>query len=268
MPAKAITRRAPKTTRRKVWVHAFYLCQPFLQFFALIAVLIVFTRCSPLASSTDKASALKTSPRGGDTSGLAEALALEDSFLKNLKELSVTEMEVVSETGIEAVAKDAPHIDLPMEENEVRSFFELRNRPGITGPLHRRPNVLFLPLNQELQDSFFANSIVRIDLSSRLKGHTKDNARRLLFQNLRQSVDSKELGAAIYLTLPDSTMARVQGAFSDLKIQVKISLSLPDEDKAYLEVRRLDEGASQAGINAALLAAALKEDGQLAILLE
>lgn len=267
MPAKANTHRAPKTTRRKVWVHAFYLCQPFLQFFALIAVLIIFTRCSPLAPSTDKTSALKTGPRG-DTSGLAEALALEDSFLKNLKELSVTEMEVVSETGIESVAKDAPHIDLPMEENEVRSFFELRNKRGITALKRRRPNVLFLPLNQDLQDSFFANGAVRIDLSSRLKGHTKDDARRLLFQNLRQAINNKELGAAAYLTLPDSTMTRVQGAFSDLKIQVKISLSVPDDDSAYLEVRRLDDGASQAEINAVLLAAALKEDAQLAILLE
>jgi len=61
-------------------------------------------------------------------------------------------------------------------------------------------------------------------------------------------------------------MQRVQGAFDDLKLDVKISISVTAEDKAFLEIRRMEGTHSQD--NAALLEAALKEATQLSILLE
>jgi hypothetical protein len=262
MPAKAKPSRAPKTTRRKVWVHSFYLLQPFVQFFALVAVLLIFTRCSPLAPSTNKGSALQSAaPVVGGSSGLAEAEALEQSFLANLKELSTSEMEIISETDQETLASSAPHADVSISEPEVRSLFEKRNKR-----FSRHQRVLFLPLDHAQLEAFFVSNVIRVDLSERLKGHTKDKARKLLFRNLSESAENKKIGGTAHLVLPDTTMQRVQGAFDDLKLSVKISLSVPGEDKAYLEIRRVEETTSQD--DAALLEAALKEAIQLSILLE
>lgn len=267
MPAKAKAHRAPKTARKKVWVHAFYLLQPFLQFFALVAVLFIFARCSPLAPSTDKSALKSSGPITTDTSSLAEAAALEEAFLNNLKELSVSEMEVISETEIEANTRSAPHVDEPMDESGIRTLFEKRNKKGVAG-LKKPSQVLFLPLDQASQEAFFVNSVLRIDLSERIKGHTKEKARRLLFQHLQESAESKKIGATALLVMPDATMERVNGAFADLKLSIKISISIPSDDKAYLEIRRVDEAASHTQDNAVLLEAALKEATQLSILLE
>jgi hypothetical protein len=272
MPAKAKkipqSKRAPKAKRKKVLLHTFYLLQPLLQFFALIAVMLIFARCSPLSPSTQKGSALQTSgPVSVGVSELAEAAALEEAFLNNLKELSSTEIEVISETDQEMVASNAPHVDEPMNEAGIRSLFAQRNRKGVK-LLSKPPQVLYLPLDQNSHEAFFVNNVLRIDLAERLKANTKEKARRLLFKNLIESVDNKKLGASALLVLPDATMERVHGAFSELKLQVRISISVPSEDKAYLEIRRLEDDSSQARNNAVLLEAALKEAARLSILLE
>ena len=42
MPKK---KKAPRTSRKKAWLHAFYLVQPFMQFFALMAIILFLARC-------------------------------------------------------------------------------------------------------------------------------------------------------------------------------------------------------------------------------
>lgn len=254
-------KRAPKASRPKLWVHTFYLLQPFVQFFALIAVMLILARCSPLAPSTDRIGALTTNPPI-DNSEQAAAAALEQEIQASLTEINTTQLEVIPETEMGKISATAPHVDAPMRELDVKGVF-----PSI-GKKRKNRKVMLLPLAADSQEALFRDGHVRIYLSERLKSQTKDKAMRLLLQNLNASIANKEIGAAAYLVLPDATMQRVNGAFDSLTLTLKVSLSIPAEDRAYLEIHREVDDPAHAQDNAALLAAALDEAGQLAILLE
>lgn len=259
MPAKA--KRAPKASRPKIWVHTFYLLQPFVQFFALIAVMLILARCSPLAPSTDRVGALNANPPI-DNSEQAAAAALEQEIQASLSEINTTQLEVIPESEMNKISVDAPHVDAPMRELDVKGVFP------VVGKKRKNRKVMLLPLAPESQEALFRDGRVRIYLSERLKSQTKEKALRMLLQNLNASIANKEIGAAAYLVMPDATMQRVNGAFDSLALTLKVSLSIPAEDRAYLEIQREEDDPAHAQDNAALLAAALDEHGQLAILLE
>jgi hypothetical protein len=260
MPTKA-KKRAPKASRKKVWVHTFYLLQPFVQFAALIAVMLILARCSPLAPSTDRNEALQVT-RPSENGEMAAAAALEEEIQSSLAEVNTTQLEVIPESEMNRIASDAPHVDSPMQELDVKSVFP------IVGKKRKNRKVMLLPLAPESQEALFRDGRVRIHLSERMKSQTKEKALRFLLQNLNASLANKEIGAAAYLVLPDATMQRVNGAFDSLSLTLKVSLSIPAEDRAYLEIQRMEDDPAHAQDNAALLAAALDEAGQLAILLE
>jgi hypothetical protein len=259
MSSKA--KRAPKASRPKLWVHTFYLLQPFVQFFALIAMMLILARCSPLAPSTDRVGALNTNPPI-DNSEQAAAAALEQEIQASLSEINTTQLEVIPESEMNKISADAPHVDVAMRELDVKGVFPTM------GKKRKNRKVMLLPLTADSQEALFRDGHVRIQLSDRLKSQTKDKALRLLLQNLNSSIANKEIGAAAYLVMSDATMQRVNGAFDSLNLSLKVSLSIPAEDRAYLEIQREEDDPAHAQDNAALLAAALDEHGQLAILLE
>lgn len=254
-------KRAPKASRPKIWVHTFYLLQPFVQFFALIAIMVILTRCSPLAPSTDRVSALTGNPPL-ENSEQAAAAALEQEIQASLSEINTTQLEVIPESEMNRISSDAPHVDSPLRELDVKGVF------SSVGKKRKNRKVMMLPLSAESQEALFRDGQVRIQLSDRLKSQTKEKPLRLLLQNLNASIANKELGAAAYLVMPDATMQRVNGAFDSLNLSLKVSLSIPADDRAYLEIHREEDDPAHAQDNAALLAAALDEHGQLAILLE
>jgi hypothetical protein len=269
MPSRAkairpLRTRAPRATRRKLWVHTFYLAQPFLQFFALIAIMLILARCSPLSPSTDKESELQQPAGLAQISQQAEAAALEESIQASLKELSSLELRVISDTELATFSRNLLDLDHPFSEPGIHAHFEQRSAAG----LRNRQNILLIPLAPDQMGAFFLNGTLRLDLMERLNSQTQPAAKKLLIQYLRQSMAHKELGALALLVLPDSTMIRVQGAFSDLKVPIRIALGMPSDEAAYLELRRLEEDPAFAQANAVLLEAALKEAHTLAILLE
>lgn len=262
MPAKS-KKRAPKASRKKVWVHTFYLLQPFMQFFALVAAVLIFARCSPLAPSTDRAGGGVQDPVVLGSSAQANAAALEQEITANMQELNSSQLEVVSQSEIEQIADGAPHADQAIPEAGVRVLFARRGMLNF-GKSARK--ILFLPLSAENQEALFRDNHIRLDLGARLKNQSKEKAVELLLSKMKHASKASDLGAAAYLVLPDASMQRANGAFSGLNLTLRISLSVPADDRAYLEINR--ENASLSPNDAALLSAALADQYQLAILLE
>src|SRR4051812_19739599 len=85
MPAQHQRKKPPITSQRKQMIYAIHLAQPFLQFFALMAVLFFLSRCSPLSSSSDKSPKKSAS----DNSALATPsdAALEEDIKKAEREI-------------------------------------------------------------------------------------------------------------------------------------------------------------------------------------
>jgi hypothetical protein len=263
MPAKS-KKRAPKASRKKVWVHTFYLLQPFMQFFALMAAVLIFARCSPLAPSTDRAGGAGVQdPVVIGTSEQANAAALEQEIAANMQELNSSQLEVVSQSEIAQIADGAPHADQAISETGVKGLFA---HHGLLSLGKSTRKILFLPLSAENQEALFRDNHIRLDLGARLKNQTKDKALELFLKKMKDASKASDLGAAAYLVLPDASMQRANGAFSALSLTLRISLSVPADDRAYLEINREDASLSQD--DAALLSAALADQYQLAILLE
>lgn len=262
MPVK----KAPAAKTKKVWLHAFYLAQPIVQFLTLIAVLVVFTRCSPLASSTDRLPKLKTleEVQGPNSAAAAEA-AREESIVKNSKEVSEHDLTVVSETEFRQSSKSLLHADDNLDERQVQSLEQERDQARAV-PFRRTPKILVLPLGQEKLTELFREGKLRVNLSERLH-RAQPRARQSLYKLLAKSLESGDLDANSHLVLSDAAMRRARTDFTALSVRLKLSFSQVDADEAYLEIRRVDEPTDSQD-NAALLEAALRETRRLAIILE
>lgn len=253
-PAKTPARRAPKASRKKVWVHTFYLLQPVVQFFALIAVLLVFARCSPLASSTDRNGGGVLAPVAIEgLSPQAEAAAKEQTIISSLHDISAEDLRVISVSEMEEIVSNSLSAEESMDEVRTKNVFKFKRLGG-----------LLIPLDHDQQVALFRDEELRLDISEKLP-RAKEKARRNLFRNLQAAQEGKKLKATILLVLPDAAMRRAGASFKDLNTPLSVALGVPDEDKAYLHVA-LQTDPSQD--NAALLGAALQEGPSLAILLE
>lgn len=258
--AKASPRRTPATKR---WLHTFYLVQPVLQFLAIVIMVLAFTRCSPLAPSTLKEGpqAVKTEPTE-NASQNAEALAREEAIQKSLKEVDQTPLQITAEEDVNDLAKSVPHLETPADEATIKNIFE--KRKALLA--HNRPKILFITLTEEQRAAFFQHGSLRLDVSEKLRFVEK--AKTTFLKNMQKTVNDKAVGASLHIVLPDATMQRVNGAFNDLEIQIKVSLGLPSDDKLFLQIERMPEDAAHAQDNAVLLDAALQEALGFVILLE
>jgi hypothetical protein len=264
MPAKKAkipsSRRTPAAKR---WLHTFYLVQPVLQFLAIVIMVLAFTRCSPLAPSTLKegAQAVKTQP-SENASQNAEAQAREEAIQKSLKEVDQAPLQISAEEDVTDFSKSVPHLETPADEATIKNIFA--KRKALLA--HNRPKILFIALSDEQRTAFFQEGSLRLDLTEKLRFVEK--AKNTFLQNMHKTVNAKEVGASLHIVLPDATMQRVNGAFNDLEIQIKVSLGLPTEDKLYLQLEKMPEDAAHAQDNAVLLDAALQEALGFVILLE
>ena len=262
MPSSNAKKRAPKASRKKA-VFTFHLLQPFFQFLALVAVMFVFTRCSPLAPSTDKAGFGSNSGTSSSTGGAAAAAVLEQSIQESLAEVSSHDAKIVSETEFRKVTEGTLSADDAIEERDAKSLFEQRRR----GLGRRAGKLLFVTLPTDRVATLVKDGKIRIDLNERLsRAHEK--GRRAFYKNLNKLREDGALDATGYLVMPDTTMKRVQNGFDDLSLSLKVSYGAPTEEQAFLEIRRVDDEASSDETNAALLDAAVREAQALAIVLE
>jgi hypothetical protein len=254
-----------KTATAKRLLHTFYLVQPLLQFVAIVVMVLAFTRCSPLAPSTMKEApqlAKTESPNAEAASQRAEELAKEELIQKSFIEVDQAPLTVTSEEDISELTKNVPHWESPADESTIRGIFEKRKNPIA----QKRPKVLLLPLNEEMRNTFFHNGTLRIDVTEKLR--LVEKAKRTLLKNLAKSVENKEVGASLHLVMSNATMQRVNGAYGELAIDVKVSLGQPQEDKLYLYLEKQAEAPAHAQDNAVLLESALEEALGFVILLE
>lgn len=263
MPSSNTKKRAPKTSRKKKAVFTFHLLQPFFQFLALVAVMIAFTRCSPLAPSTDKAGFGSNS--GPIATGPAAAGAvLEQAIQESLAEVSSHDAKIVSETEFRNLTEGTLSADDSIEERDAKSLFDQRRR----GMGLRRPGkILYVTLPADRLATLVKDGKIRVDLNERL-ARANDKGRHAFYKNLLKLRQDNSLDATGYLVMPDSTMKRVQNGFDELSLPLKVSFGAPSEEQAYLEIRRDDEESAADETNAALLDAAVREARSLAIVLE
>lgn len=251
----------PKASRRKRLIHTFYLIQPILQFFALIAVIGIFSRCSPLASSTDKSTIKSTQEFLQQQETQKAQLAAEEELIKkNLKELSSDSVEVISDSELEKISATSLHADEAISESQVKQQWQHRNMQALS---LRRPKIIRLLLRPDKIDKLWNDGSIRIDIAEYLRGSMNERARQIFLQELKSAHEKLDLGATIYISIPD---AQFQKNLSQLNWAVKVSLSMPSEDKAILELTKGEP--ESANKDQPLLEAALRETKQMAIVVE
>lgn len=262
-PVKASKASAKKAPRSKQWIYTFYLVQPVLQFLAIVVIVLAFARCSPLAPSTMKEGpqAVKTEP-SESASQRAEEQAREDAILKSLTEMDHSPLLITSEEDILDLSKDVPHVENPVDENTIKKLFERRG----SLKAQNKPKVLYLTLKEEEKAQFFQTGQLRLDVTEKLR--LVEKAKQQFLKNVKKSISGKEIGASIHLVMPNNTMQRVNGAFEDLDVHIKMSLGMPSDDKLFLHLEKLPEDPAKVQDNAVLLDAALQESLGLVLFLE
>jgi hypothetical protein len=257
MPKK---KKAPKTARKKAWLHAFYLMQPFMQFFALMAIILFLARCSPLSPSTDKGGAFQQQNAVSGTAGdNSAALAEEQAIQASLKEISQPDLTLIPEKSLDSTAVSLAS-NQSMDEQGVADAFDakkLRKKGDAS-------KTVLIQLSPSAHADLFRKGAVRVSLHQELKEQANASTRRVLFQNLGHALVDKELNATAHLVLPDAAMQQKKD-FARIKLPVIISLGIVTDDKAYLEIRVRE---TPNDVDASLLEEALTEAKSLSILLE
>jgi hypothetical protein len=222
-------------------MHAFYLAQPFLQFMALMAVLFTLSRCSPLASSTDKGSKmLNASSLGSTHTPLAIQSAEDEDIKRELKDLrGADELDVIGQSEFASkVEANSLEADKGADLTGVQGLFRARAAQG----LRRNVRLLVLRLNKEQREAFFQNGSARVDLASALGGNMAPDVRRAYFTEVHKLAAASNLSAHAYLVVADEDAA-APDAVNALPVQPKFQLAIfPSDDKAYLQVSRSEQG--------------------------
>ncbi len=245
MPAKQKSRnkRPPAASKRKRVIHALYLAQPFLQFFALMAVLFVLGRCSPLASSSDHRRLDKISSSGlvSSSSDGAASRAEEEEIKRSSKELSETdELPIISQSDYTKLVAESLSSDKPADLPRVKSIFQQRARQA--GGTLRGVRLLALVLSPEQRQMLLKDNSVRLNLAELMSGAMNPEVRRMLFNGLRKTT---KLEAKAFLVFSDDTM-QADGVPPALPIRLKFSYASPVDEKAYLQIKRLERSVDEA----------------------
>lgn len=250
-------KKAPRAGKTKRFLHAFYLVQPLLQFFALILMIGILGACSPLAPSTDKLPKPISTVLGGESSR-ADAEAQEQLVQKNLKEISVNDLVILSDSKFESQTREALSGDSAFNEGELDELLKKRRR----NPL-RKGKLAVIQLSADKQSALWRDGTVRLSLADAFpKGEAK--AKKMLARLLKEESDKLNLDAVGHLVLPDAAM---HDEYSDISLQIRVSLAVLADDRAYIEIRRMTDEENRE-TNAALLEPAIRASRQLAITLE
>lgn len=247
--------KAPRATLPKRMMHTFYLVQPVLQFVALLSMILVLSRCSPLAPSTEKTvGGPKATVSKGDSSN-SENLLREDAL--RFEEIANEPINMVSEEVYKMSSEGALDPEQSVREHEMKSRLEKRRKKrGPHGLGVANGRLVKIHLNAEQRRSLFQDGVVRIDLAEYLQAGYELNARKLLFRDMQAGV--KELRAHSFLVMQSEHAAPQEESLS-----LKISFASLGEEKAYLEIRRGAEDAQ-----AAMQLASLDGVRKLAVVLE
>lgn len=258
MPASKKSPKAiPHAPLRKRLLHTFYLIQPILQFLVLVFMVGILSRCSPLAPSASKTASESSNQElniGGAVN--AQELAQEELIKANLKELTNDSVVVVKESDFKKESKNALRAEDRANENDVKAL--LRNHKE-SNPL-RRSKFISIVLSEEQKEKLWSSGQVRLDLSDYARKILDERAHHLFLKELKKNNESLDVGATAYIVLPD---AAFQPDYKDLELNLKVSLSVVDEEKAYLLIKKDEENDSDA-----LLEAALHDSKATAIVLE
>lgn len=254
--------RTPRpASKRKRLIHTFYLVQPVLQFFALVAILGYLNACSPLAPSTTKGANNEVPVAQPVQSVRAEAKAQEELVQSALKEFSANALEIVAESQFEQNHREVLVADRPFEESEVKERVLRRSLRAIGEELSVPPKLLVIAVSPEKQAALWRDGQVRIDLEKVIAANGK--AKKALFQALKTELEQLNVDAVGRLVIPDAAMRE---EFDDISLTLQFSLAIVGEEKAVLELRRLKEEGQES--QAPLLDAALRAARHFAITLE
>ena len=227
----------PAASRRKRILHAFYLAQPLFQFIALMAVLLILGRCSPLAPSTDRSinkssnNALSTQPsseRGNNS-------ASEEDITNILRDISRhDELALISQSDFsQRILPRSLQAERPADLEDVRNLFRQRARGGFA----RNTRLLVLSLTTEQKENFFRSGSLRIALSDTMR--LTPEVRKYYFGELHK-IPRSELSAKALLVMSDDEMASPE-SISAIPVPTKFQLGIdPTDEKAWFQVSRTD----------------------------
>ncbi len=232
MPARNRSQKPPAAPRSKRMLHALYMAQPLLQFVALMAVLLVLGRCSPLSPSTEKSALKKTSDNGvvatpAGPSEQANNQAQEEDIKKSLRDVNDAEdVAVVSEKEFNASSRESIHGNQPADSDRVKFVFQ-----------SRKPRLLVLPLSAEEKQNF-AQGAVRIDLAKRLSSQMSEDTRKLYFNLLYRQLKRLHGRAVVLLSQDQMDLPE---AVNSLPIRARVQLGFLGDDQAFLRLSRAEE---------------------------
>jgi hypothetical protein len=218
-------------------MHLLYLAQPFFQFVALMAVLLVLGRCSPLSPSTDKgAKFTSASSLGGQHTAQAIQNAEDEDIKRELKDLrSSDDLAVVSQNDFSARTINGLDTEIPADLADVQAVF----RTHAQHALRRSVPLLVLHLTKEQGEAFFHAGTTRVDLSTALAKNMAPEVRRAYFGEIHKLMHG-DLVAKAYLVLANEDIS--PDSLSTLPISPKFQLAIfPSDDQAYLQVSRGDQ---------------------------
>lgn len=240
--------------RKKLW-HHFLLLQPILQFLTLLAVLVVLSRCSPLASSEQKAGPKNTSPSAsGNVTDSAKATPENVERIADEELLTQSLVEVPSSDAVVTVEKD-------FNQNMTQGL-EIATQE-IKAPKKRILPVALWKLNR-MQIAVLANK-GRVFVNARaLMDKLDSEPRAQLLAHLQQSLQAQTLRAQLFVVADGKNDLGDQHVE---KIPLQISLSILDENRALLAVRREKANSDGAEALEALQQVALRNAKFLAVVL-
>lgn len=224
----------PRT--KKIW-HHFWLIQPILQFLGLLGILFVLSRCSPLAPSTDKASAIATADR---------ANIVDNNVTSNVEKKRQSELlsDASDIPSLEAnVLKENDYNTIASQDISVAAEDAINAAHSSTRKLKKLVEWHLESSQLELLASDGAAETT-IDLSPfwrKLKAKDRDD----LIQRLQDSINKQRLRAVPYVVTPQNVDKEISQVES---ITLEFKIKIIDENQAILVVRRKHPTGSNADV--------------------
>ncbi|MCO5142736.1 MAG: hypothetical protein M9962_06570 [Oligoflexia bacterium] len=230
---------APKASFKKKVFYVFYLVQPVLQFIAIIALVGVFARCSPLASSTDKTLGDKKEVSQQDQTNKVEDQLKSDLIASSFEELSKNKISFLDFDDGSELFSNSLNLSLAYSNEQVIKFLNAYEQ---TKRSNANIAILSITLDELEQAHLFQGLPLQINLNEKINQALSANTESssAVYKLLSALKKKQKLKAKLVLIVDRDYLKANKPDLESITARIKTRLALLENDNqiadSYLEL--------------------------------
>lgn len=214
---------APRASTKKKIFYFFHLIQPVLQFIAIVALLGVFARCSPLAPTTTKSLQDKNSNTLSQSNKVEDQIK-SDLIASSLEEISLTKVEFLSTDDSQELLANSLNLSQVYTREQVSNFLHKYPRTK------KNPKIalLSLSLDELEQTHLFQNFTLQLNLQEKLQQSLASDSEAIdgVYKILQSLKNDQKLSAKVIVSLDKDILKANKTGLENLTARIKTKLAL------------------------------------------